>query len=68
MRFVVLYAGTTLSDARLVAVSSSREVVRDVARKILAELPEPKDATMAPLEAGRRETLGVIAGRAGRKR
>jgi hypothetical protein len=67
MRFLVLYAGRTLSDARLVSVSSDRGLVREVAGRMLDDLPATKDPALLPLEEGRKAALSAIAGRKGGK-
>ena len=67
MRFLVLYAGRSLSDARLVAVSEDRRLVREVAGRMLDNLPATKDPDLLPLEEGRAAALSAIAGRKGDK-
>jgi hypothetical protein len=59
--FLALYEGATVSSARLVAVESSPELVREFARRML-DAPEgaDPDPVAREIELGRRRALTVI--------
>lgn len=59
--FLALYEGATVSSARLVAVESSPELVREFTRQML-DAPEETDPdpVARELEHGRRRALAVI--------
>jgi hypothetical protein len=59
--FVALYRGETIAAARLVAVSAEPALVRDLAKRILAEPEnEEPDAVLQQLERGRRRALQLV--------
>ena len=61
-RFLALYCGPTLSDARLVAISSDEALVVDFAERLLADTrPEADDPVVASVDRGRRAALKLIA-------
>ena len=59
--FLALYEGSTVSSARLVAVESSPELVREFARRML-DAPEATypDPVTRELERGKLRALAVI--------
>jgi hypothetical protein len=59
--FLAMYVGSTVSSARLVAVESSPELVREFARRML-DAPEGTypDPVTRELERGRRRALEVV--------
>jgi hypothetical protein len=60
-RFLALYEGATIASARLVAVESSPELVREFAHRML-DAPEGTypDPVTRELERGRRRALEVV--------
>jgi hypothetical protein len=59
--FLALYSGRSLSDARLIAVSSDPEIVGDLAIRLLRQPIDPdEDPAVAGLERGRRSALRLI--------
>jgi hypothetical protein len=61
---VALYA--SLDRPTLIASSDDPEVAADLARHLLRKESRPASAAVDALEAGRREALKKVAGRAGR--
>ena len=59
--FLALYVGATVSSARLVAVESSPELVREFAHRML-DVPAETDSdpVAREIELGRRRALTVI--------
>jgi len=63
MRFIGLYSGKTLTDSKLIALTTSPSAIEAVAEAILREggqLPQD-DPALRDLEAGRRKALRKIA-------
>jgi hypothetical protein len=61
MKFVALYAGETLSNAKLIALTGDPEAVRAVAGHALKELRRtPSDPASRAVEAGRRKALQSV--------
>lgn len=59
--FLALYRGETVSSAKLVAVASEPEIVRDFANRLLAEPTEQGQDTVAhEIERGKRRALEVV--------
>jgi hypothetical protein len=59
--FLALYEGATVSSARLVAVESSPELVREFARRMLDTPAETdSDPVAREIELGRRRALTVV--------
>jgi hypothetical protein len=59
--FLALYEGTTVSSARLVAVESSPELVREFAHRMLNAPEETNpDPVAREIERGRRRALAII--------
>ncbi len=60
--FVVLYRGPSVSEAKLVGVSSDRELVQQVAKKLLGEAraEEEDDPVIVLIMEGRRRALRRI--------
>lgn len=61
MSFLALYRGESISSARLVAVASDAEIVREFAGKLLTE-PEESDTdpVAIEIERGKRRALQVV--------
>jgi hypothetical protein len=57
--FVALYRGPTVSEARLVSASADPALVAYVAERLL-EKPLDDDSVLAPIDAGRRQSLRVV--------
>jgi hypothetical protein len=59
--FLALYRGTTIGDARMVAVTADPELVAAVATHLL-DTPQPHDAdpVITALQHGRRGALRLI--------
>jgi len=61
--FIAIYAGTSISDARLLAASGDEDLVEIVAARLLQRWPpEDPDPVSAALKVGRREALRLVAG------
>jgi hypothetical protein len=61
MRFVALYAGESLSNARLIALTGDPDAVRAVAESALLKLERPqRDPAARAVEAGRRKALKSV--------
>ena len=60
--FLALYRGETVSSAKLVAVTVNQALVREVASKLLDDMPENTDAVLQEVEQGRRSALRLIQG------
>ena len=59
--FVTLYRGDTISSAKLVAVSADPALVREFAKRLLAEQEKPEpDPVLMALEAGRVRALNLV--------
>jgi hypothetical protein len=58
--FVVLYAGSTVASARVVAASSDPDLVAAVSGRLLREPVAAADPAAAALERGRRGALRLI--------
>lgn len=61
--FLAIYAGTTVSDAKLVGVTSENETVKYVAAKMLEQSEPERDDVSAAIASGRRQALELIKGR-----
>lgn len=64
--FLALYRGTTIADARLVAVSTDPLIVTSFASRLLHEPPErdderDDDPVLGCIERGRRRALRLLA-------
>jgi len=57
---LALYRGSSLADARLIAVSSDSAVVADLAERLLQSPQENDDPAISAVEAGRRRALKLI--------
>jgi alkylhydroperoxidase family enzyme len=56
--FVAVYRGATIGEAHLLAVSTDRDLVRDVVTRLLGSSDEAiTDPAVRALEDGRREAL-----------
>jgi hypothetical protein len=55
--FLALYRGDSVSDAKLVALTATPEVVRDFAERLLAEPETEDDPVSLEVERGRRRAL-----------
>jgi hypothetical protein len=64
--FVALYRGSTVGDAKLIAVSADRDLVSELAAKILGDGTSDEisdgDPILDVLEDGRKHALSLIAG------
>jgi len=61
MKFVALYAGETLSNARLIALTGDPEAVRAVAGAALLTLKNPpEDPAARAVDEGRRKALDSV--------
>jgi hypothetical protein len=60
--FVALYRGPSVSEARLVSASADRALVVYVAERLLAAQRPTDDDVLAPIDAGRRQTLRLVLG------
>ena len=59
--FIGLYRGTSVADARLIAVSADPELVADVTARLLqAGPPDAEDPAVRTLERGRQAALRLI--------
>jgi hypothetical protein len=59
--FIAIYRGSTIGDARLIAVSTDPGLVADVSGRLLkSRASSPGDAAIGKLEQGRRAALRVI--------
>jgi hypothetical protein len=64
--FVAIYRGSTVAEARLVAVSADPALVADVSGRLLQRpLDETADPVIGSLERGRRAALRMIKREAG---
>ncbi len=62
-RCLALYSGNSLSDARLVAISSDPTLIHDLAERLIREpLAPDDDPVVASIDRGRRAALSLIAG------
>jgi hypothetical protein len=60
-RFVALYSGSSINEAKLIAVTGDPEAVRAVAGHALKELRKtPSDPASRAVEAGRRKALQSV--------
>lgn len=59
---MALYAGATVGDAKMVAVTANPDVVRDFADRLLADESSghEQDAVIRELESGRRRALRMV--------
>jgi hypothetical protein len=55
--FLALYRGDSVSDAKLVALTATPEVVRDFAERLLAQPETEDDPVSLEVERGRRRAL-----------
>ena len=60
MDMIALYRGTSLSDARLIAVSTDSGIVGDLAGRMLKSGPSRSDPAVDALDQGRRKALRII--------
>jgi hypothetical protein len=57
---LAVYAGDSVADARLIAVSSDAELVAYVTERLLRSPDKPADPAAARLEQGRRGALRLL--------
>jgi hypothetical protein len=59
--FIAVYRGSTIAEAKLIAVSADPALVAEVSTKLLdASREKEADSVIASVESGRREALRLI--------
>ncbi len=58
--FIALYRGESVSGAKLLALTAEPEIVRDFAKRLLAEPEAEEDAVALELKRGRRRALQLV--------
>jgi hypothetical protein len=58
--FLALYRGESIAGAKIVAVTAEPGLVRDFARRMLAEPQQEPDFVLRELENGRRRALELV--------
>jgi len=58
--FVVIYSGRTVAEARIIAASSSPDLVKLAADKMLYELDTQKDSAVDAALIGQRYALNAV--------
>ena len=59
--FIAVYRGSTIAEAKLIAVSADPAIVADVSTKLLDASRETEvDSVIASVERGRRQALRLI--------
>ena len=60
MSFLTLYRGRTLEDAQLVAISTSKEIIKDFAERLLNERDDEPDPALNEIRQGKQNALRII--------
>jgi hypothetical protein len=58
--FIALYCGESIGAARVIAVSASRELVREFATRMLDDASSAEDLVLQSVDDGRRRALQLI--------